>query len=777
MGRRESNNDRSIRQVLSARQPRQLRQASTPTDIFKTALGATILTTALFVMGDAPALMARQGPPPPPPNELIVNTTLDPGEGSCEQPPLGDCTLREAINAANLPGADTIKFNIPMADAGYNGSWWTIRLMGTALPMLVDDGTTIDGFSQPGDLGTINSAQPGVTTTTFACGTLSFHQPNIAIDANKAFAPSVTFPGNPGDVLSIAGDADNILITGMSVYDGYGDAGFSIGNAIAAHAGDGRNRDVVSMFLGVLPNAAQPPAAERNFGFGLTQYSLTDGSAVGYLDIEDNYVGHNGLGGINGQDPFSVITVLRNEAFENGWFSTSHDGIDLNGIFSTARCNLAHDNKVLGLPNGGGGNGIEIGSTAGDANLDNNVVEFNSAYRNVASAGIAIRKGARGNLIQKNVVFENLVGIDVNREGRTPTNRNQIFTNSTFRNTGMGIDLQGAELIPDPVTGSRADATAWFIAPDGPTPNDHCDVDGGDDGSPTNDRSNDLQNKPVLTSATVVDSQIFIAGSLDSTPLRDYVIQFFATPAGENYEGQYFLGQIVVSTAPAPDCTATFNRAFVLSGPVADGDIITATATRQFNEPGLIDGQPEAPSPAADWWSTSEYSDGVPANQVLPEGKVTGGGYIQPVNPVCESPCVGTADTRANYGFVAQYKPRGDTPEGHINFVWNPGKLHFSSKDYVFLLVNRMPDGTGDARWQGEGKLNNQPGYCFKANVHDRGEPAQTGDPLTTDSFRIKIWQKADANCSAENGPTIYDNGSDVAETPVSGGNIQIHHP
>ena len=785
MSRRQSGGG-FIPQILSRIQ----RQFSTR-NIFKATFGATALGTALLIVGDvsvvAGAAVVFNDP-------LVVNTTSDHDDGSCDplsSLPPRDCTLREAMRIANLQsGGDTINFDIPTTDPGYNptAGWWTISLnplLGT-LPMLVDDDTTIDGFSQPGDLGTFSSERPGVNTPTPACDVLSFHRPNIAIDANKVYAASLAFPGFAGDVMSIAGDADNILIMGMSIYDNFGNPGTSEGNAIAAHAGPGRNRVVESMFLGVLPSGASPLLAERNFGFGVQQYSERDSpNLVGYLDIRNNYVGHNGLGGIVSEQPFSVITVLGNEAFENAWSSTSHDGIDVNGVFSTVRCNLAHDNRVLGTPNGGGGNGIEVGSTVGDANLDNNVVEFNSSYRNVAGGGITIRKGARGNLIQKNVVFENLVGIDVNREGRTPTNRNQIFTNSTFKNMTNGIDLQGAEVIDDPLNpafGLPADATTWFIAPDGVTPNDHCDVDGstvvdgvvvgGDDGSPTNNRSNDLQNFPVLDSATLVDSQLFVAGSLDSWPLRDFVIQFFATPSADavGREGKSFIGQIVVSTGP--DCIATFNHPFVPAGPVADGDIITATATRQFHEPGE-----EGPSAAADWWSTSEYSLGEPTNQVVPEGKVTGGGYIRPEDPACAAPCVDSADTRANFGFVAQYKKHGDTPDGHINFVWNPGQIHFSSTDYVALLVNREPDGNGDARWQGSGKLNNQPGYCFKANVHDRGEPSRTGNPLTTDSFRIKIWTKTDANCSAEDGPTIYDNGSDVVETPLSGGNIQIHRP
>ena len=74
---------------------------------------------------------------------LQVNSIADTDDGSCNDPPgtgsgNKDCTLREAINAANLnaPSADTITF-------GLSGS----ILLGATLPALNDD-LTIDGRGQ-----------------------------------------------------------------------------------------------------------------------------------------------------------------------------------------------------------------------------------------------------------------------------------------------------------------------------------------------------------------------------------------------------------------------------------------------------------------------------------------------------------------------------------------------------------------------------------------------------------------------------------------------------
>lgn len=80
--------------------------------------------------------------------KFIVTTTNDSGLGS----------LREAINSSNLNFvADTIIFNIPTSDLGYNSSTntWTITLS-SSLPYLIGGSLFIDGSSQPGHSGIPN---------------------------------------------------------------------------------------------------------------------------------------------------------------------------------------------------------------------------------------------------------------------------------------------------------------------------------------------------------------------------------------------------------------------------------------------------------------------------------------------------------------------------------------------------------------------------------------------------------------------------------------------
>jgi hypothetical protein len=128
---------------------------------------------------------------------------------------------------------------------------------------------------------------------------------------------------------------------------------------------------------------------------------------------------------------------------------------------------------------------------------------------------------------------------------------NRILYNSIHSNAELGIQL-GA---------------------DGVTPNDppaNMDSDTG---------PNRLQNFPVLTSATkFLDNRTSISGKLNSTPNRDFTIQFFSNPSTDPNEGKTFLGEIQVTTNRKGN-TGTFTFT-TKRGAVSEGQFITATATR-----------------------------------------------------------------------------------------------------------------------------------------------------------------------------------------------------
>lgn len=86
------------------------------------------------------AMVVLAGKPAHAATTFTVNNVEDPGSGTCDG---AGCTLREAITAANsVPGADTIRFNIP--GTGVH----TIKPT-SALPVITDT-VTIDGYTQAG---------------------------------------------------------------------------------------------------------------------------------------------------------------------------------------------------------------------------------------------------------------------------------------------------------------------------------------------------------------------------------------------------------------------------------------------------------------------------------------------------------------------------------------------------------------------------------------------------------------------------------------------------
>ena len=103
---------------------------------------------------------------------------------------------------------------------------------------------------------------------------------------------------------------------------------------------------------------------------------------------------------------------------------------------------------------------------------------------------------------------------------------NRITSNSIFSNGDLGIDLSN----------------------DGVTPNDAGDPDTG---------VNNLQNKPVLSSAKMGAGKTTIKGKLNSTPGKTFQVQFFSNPKGTN-QGKILLGSKSVTTDGMGNVSFTF---------------------------------------------------------------------------------------------------------------------------------------------------------------------------------------------------------------------------
>ncbi|MEG4466822.1 SdrD B-like domain-containing protein, partial [Microcoleus sp. AT9_B5] len=133
---------------------------------------------------------------------------------------------------------------------------------------------------------------------------------------------------------------------------------------------------------------------------------------------------------------------------------------------------------------------------------------------------------------------------------------NSIQNNSIFANAGLGIDLGN----------------------DGITANDAGDADTG---------ANNLQNTPVLTTATASAGSVTVAGTYNSIPSTTFTLQFFANnPPGT--QGQTFIGSIQVTTDATGN--AAFNQTFPAA--VTAGQLITATATDAAGNTSEFSAQP-----------------------------------------------------------------------------------------------------------------------------------------------------------------------------------------
>jgi hypothetical protein len=197
-----------------------------------------------------------------------------------------------------------------------------------------------------------------------------------------------------------------------------------------------------------------------------------------------------------------------------------------------------------------------------DAGTSGNVVEGNYIGTDASGTaalgnarGVVLAGAASGNAIGDvtagagNVIaFSSRAGVVV--LGASTTG-NSIRGNSIHDNGGLGIDLND----------------------DGVTPNDDQDADNG---------PNNLQNFPLITSASISGGMIQVSGQLDSTPDTTFAVDFYANtlpdPSGYG-EGQTYLG----STTVATDVTGHARFTATVAAAPAGQQFLSATATDPVN--------------------------------------------------------------------------------------------------------------------------------------------------------------------------------------------------
>ncbi len=638
---------------------------------------------------------------------MFVDTTSDVSDGDTSSTAAllanmgadGKISLREAIEATNnTTGIDTISFAI--TGTGVH----TINLAGSALPTLTDaviiDATTDDSFAANSDAPAI-ILDGGSLVGQFNDG---FRLSNTADGSTIKGFVIRDFSSN---AIHINAGSDNNTISGnyLGQFNADGtDAGASenIGNAVIYIEGG-------SNMIGGVTAADRNVIAGGDDGILLSTSTATNNTIIG------NYIGTDATGMAVIGNVYDGIRI-QSDAHTNtiGGATIGHSNIisgnNQDGIQITTDGNTVQNNYIGVAADGTTalgnlGSGIYLSGTASNNIIGGigvgNVVGANSL------AGIELDGTGTGNILQGNfigtdatgtvdlgnqqngVLFENgisstLIGGTATGEGNiiafngkggsftagilglnATSTDNAILGNSIYSNVGVGIDL---------ATTSADDVTL----------NDSGDSDAG---------ANNLQNFPVLTSATTTGTQVTIAGSINTEVNSYYRIEFFAstTQDGSGYgEAETYLGFVNVATDGSGNATISTT----LSASVASGAYITATATKSN-------------ATYDSFTDTSEFAQNITAvSNAAPTITSNGGGTTASINVEENQTAVTTvtasdADldtlTYSITGGLDAAKFSIDSSTGALVFVTAPDyeMPSDSNGDNVYVVMVQVSDGNG----------------------------------------------------------------------------------
>ncbi|MDX6384827.1 MAG: hypothetical protein QOK48_2400, partial [Blastocatellia bacterium] len=558
---------------------------------------------------------------------LTVNTANDHDDGVCNG---ADCTLREAINAANAgSGGDTISFNIP-------GSGVQTITVSSALSSLTK-AVTIDGTTQPGFAGTplielnglsagsasgltitaqnvtikgliinrftnyglsfdsaVNASVQGCYIGTNAAGAAALGNGagGIKINAGSGNTIGGTTPatrnvisGNTGDGILITNSSTGNTVQGN--YIGVNAAGTASvsnnGNSLAGVNIASSNNNTIG---GTAAGAGNVLSGNN----GANAYGIQIGSSNG-TTVQGNIIGLNAAGTAKIQNDAGGIIILGGTANTIGGSSVAARNV-ISGNGGAGLLLLTDAAQVKGnyfgtdasgataLGNGASGiliNGGDNCTIGGTTAADRNVISGNG------NGGVRIAFAADNNKVQGNFIGTDASGVNALSNGVGFDGVSiQTCVNNTIGGTAAGAGnliafSQGAGVSAPDGTGNTILGNSIFsntglgidLGADGPTANDSCDTDTG---------ANNKQNFPVILTATPDATNTTITGTLNAIASTQFRIEVFASsscdPSG-NGEGKVFLGFTNVTT----DGTCNANFQLVVPNASVTGSVLTATAT------------------------------------------------------------------------------------------------------------------------------------------------------------------------------------------------------
>lgn len=556
--------------------------------------------------------------PEEPAATFTVNSTNDPGNGPCNA---AECTLREAIIAANANGAaqDTIQFNIPGAGPH------VITLAAALQPVLHP--LVIDGLTQPGASCAGLPADPRIVVNGSG---LPGGTPGVVINAGNTrirglviqrfSSHGVVLQGGSGIVLECnyigvnAAGVNDLGNGGIGVYVNNTPGATLVDNLISGNdsygvylGGGNANGNVLrGNFIGVNEsgNAAIP-----NGSTGVLVESAAN-TTVGGSQREDRNVisGNAGYGAaVNGASAGTVVRGNYFGAAANGNAALGNNGAGV----SVAGANGI---QIIGnLISGNTGPGLLLQSNAQNTVVARNIIGLNlaaSAKMGNSSYGIYLPNGNNGTIggngagntiagngqdgifisgsSTNNSIFGNFIGTN---EGGSGGLGNSMFgvhislapgnrigdAGSGLGNVIAGNGADGIYVTGESATGNAIRANSMRdngdlgidLGNNGVTPNDPADPDAGPNG---------LQNFPEITAVGSSGSQTQFSGTFNSLPNRSFRLDFYSSPACDpsGYgEGRTYVGWRDVNTNGAGN--ASFN--FTLPIGISAGWVVAATAS------------------------------------------------------------------------------------------------------------------------------------------------------------------------------------------------------
>src|SRR5215469_16734767 len=551
-------------------------------------------------------------PTPTPAMTFTVTSTADTDGSTCGS----DCTLRQAVNASNAhpPPAGTtnlIAFNIPSNDAGCDPTTnvCTIALIdclsrsgnfcnGLNQPVI------IDGYSQPGaspntlaigDNANIRVkiiGDPGGNPVIYLCdvngcgsghssdgstikglslaGITNTHQTLISVTSNNDLVTG-NFLGVDTDGATVVSDGTPILVNGAVL--------LATGTTIGGTSPGARNVIASNGGFGGIENDGNATLVQGNyFGTNAAGTAAIGSGTVG-IDIEI------GTG----------VTIGGSAPGAGNVINATGTGVAIGGVQSNAAVNTTVQGNLIGMDATGTialyalATGIQISQSV-DTTIGGSVPGAGNVI-NARGTGIQIGGSPTGTVIQGNNIGTDITGtvpLGNGNCGIAVALTSDGIIGGTNSGEGNLIAFNGFNGVS--IAGFAGDNTAWAIlgnsihdndnlgitlatsgcGNNNPTPNDHCDPDGG---------GNDLQNYPAISSASFNNGNLIVSGSLDSVSGMMFRLEFFSNGQCDSSgfgQGQHFLGSSEVTTGA--DCTINFGP---LTFPLPTGDTVaTATATR-----------------------------------------------------------------------------------------------------------------------------------------------------------------------------------------------------